>query len=369
MQSRSYSYSMISTQPIQLWKYLCLRRAKQPGSIKQLFYLSWEDALWDLLLKKRIPRGSIVMVPSFFCVDVENNIRAHGYTVTHYPVNNNLTVDVHSFEHLLDVYKPLVVIVFHAVGMYNKLFDSPRWMDKMDTRALLIEDSVHRILNPMNLVLRRPNHFIIDSLRKVIPMQGSRLFGSNTDLDFSSPPASQSFQYAFEVTLLWMRMNILWNLCQFFSGTRISVLFARCAERLMLRGYDRIGDALLSARGCYLFEALLPYLNFDKIYAVKNQQVAFYEKELDSIIPVKLPYKDSDRQELRGWPIVLPLTVAEPVLHYLRSHGLFVRFELDDCLWSARQKIIYLPLGLHMSEKKQTLICKLVKEALLCQKG
>lgn len=342
---------MLSLQPIHLWKYLSKKTTKLPPGVKSLFYLSWEDAFWDLLSKKNIPPGSIILVPEFFCGDVERNTISHGYRLAHYPVSATLRTSISDLLSAVKKFSPVVIIIFHPVGIANPLISSPKIVS-LSRHILLVEDCVHRIIEPSKLKLVRPNHYIIDSLRKVLPLQGSFIYGRGSDMDYSLPPLRQSFFYSLRVHALWVLMQLFANLTQ-----------AKISESVMVTGYDLIGKSSLPARGWPLFSFLHHHLNHSHIQSVKKHQVEIYEKHLLSLLPQTIPYTVADKSQLRGWPILLGRN-ASRILVYLRSHGLLVRFELADSVWSQHHKIIYLPLGLHISLKQQLAVCHLVSGAI-----
>ena len=58
---------MISMKPIFLWKYLKLKKNTLPDNIRRLFYLSWEDALWDILEKKNIKKNIKKLTKKTLC--------------------------------------------------------------------------------------------------------------------------------------------------------------------------------------------------------------------------------------------------------------------------------------------------------------
>jgi len=82
------------------------------------------------------------------------------------------------------------------------LIDGKLWLKNVKPETILIEDSVHQLVNPEEIKFIKKNHFIIDSLRKVIPLQGSNLFGNIKDIDFSESQIFQSFRYSLKVTYL-----------------------------------------------------------------------------------------------------------------------------------------------------------------------
>ncbi len=354
---------MVSVQPIHLIQYLSLKRSKTPHNLKCLFYLSWEDALWDLLLKKRVKKCSTILVPNFYCVDVENNIISHGYKVNHYPVNKDFSVNSKLFKSKIKSVNPAIIVILHSVGITNNLLKNPEWIKELPPETIVIEDCAHRLVNPQNIKIIRKNYFIIDSLRKVVPLQGSRVFGLKEDLNFDTETNLKTLIYSSKVTALWLLMLIFWNLSQISYSTRLSLYFGVIAEKLMLLGYDVIGDSPRAASGSRFFAFLTDHLNYDKIYKVKDTQAKLYEKNLTPAVQSKNLYNGDSRKELRHYPVILPIKSAGKILNYLRSRGLIVRFELDDSPWSQKQKVIYLPLGLHINEKKQLNICNLVNKS------
>lgn len=326
---------MISVQPIKLVSYIGLKRNKTPKVLRRLFYLSWEDALWDLLDKKRIPKKSYILLPDFWCEDVVINIKNHGYRVIYYSVSKDLIVSENKFLEKINKYSPQVIVVFHPIGIKSNLLKDRRWIDTLPDGVLLIEDSVHRIVNPNNIKIFRKNHFVIDSLRKVVPLQGSNIYGRVEDLDYSSPHLFQSFSYSLKVHAFWFLMIVLWNL-----GLN------NLAEKYMKRGYDLIGDSKIPASGLFIFKFLFEFINYDKIYKIKRKQIEIYNKYLKS----DARFEKIDWSEMRGYPIIHHNEIADRVLKYLRSQNLTVRFELSDSLWSQAQKIIYLPLGPYLRD-------------------
>lgn len=343
---------MISVQPKGFFSYFGVKKNELPKGVGRIFYLSWEDALWDLLDKKKIKKNSLILVPEFYCVDVEVNMKAHGYRIEHYAVDKKLKPDESDFKKKLKKLKPAVIVIFHVVGIKNFLFTKTDWTNLMDDKQILIEDSVHRIVEPVNLKFIRKNHFIMDSLRKVVPLQGSNVYAKLTDLDFV-PNKLKLNSYVIKVHLLWMGMLVCWT----FG-------LSKFAEKLMLKGYDLIGDFKTGERGLPLFEFLSSYINYPKIKNLKTAQTETYEKLFRKQNRIKINYTENDKKELRGWPLIIPLKKSEKFLDSLRKQGLMLRYEFDDCLWSQNQKIVYLPMGLHITSNDQKWISKKVIKAI-----
>jgi len=326
-----------------------------PVHLKHLFYLSYEDALWDILKKKNIRKESEILVPDFFCKDVEDNIKNHGYKVVHYHIKKDLSADINDFKEQIKSHEPAVITVFHPVGITSNLFADRSWIKLLSKETILIEDCVHRIINPSKIEIYKHNHFVINSLRKVVALQGSSVYGLKDDLNFTPPPLHQSFFYSLKVHLLWILMNICSITGQYLS-----------AEKLMIKGYDLIGDSILPAKGLPLFKVLEQFLDYDKISKIKTEQANFYEERLKNIIKNPVAYKKSDFGKMMAWPVILNIETAPKILEKIRSKGLIIRFELNDSVWSKNQKIIYLPMGPHITHSDQMRVCKIVTEALEC---
>lgn len=361
---------MTPIQPTQLWSYLWFKTTKIPSSLDHFFYVSWEDALWDLLQQMEVPADSTALVPSFFCPDVVTNMAAHGVTSIYYPVDANFQTDPVVFKRWLEKYQPKVVVILHAVGITNKLWqECDIWLPALPKDCLLVEDSVHRVVNPQGIKLLTPNHVVIDSLRKVIPLPGSNLY--------TVVNRFRSRQHQHDA---WYRTMVLWWWVIFQSCLGVSQLVPNRgwqrswnlrAEQAMLIGYDLIGDSQQSNLGWKWAQVLAAHINFEKIKRTKQAQVAVYysllaEKHFDSFSVPVIP--KSDWELLRGFPLILPvkkmgpskaakiIRTAEETLQILRAHGLMIRFELTDCPWSKDQKVVYLPIGPHLSLRKVTAI-------------
>ena len=214
----------------------------------------------------------------------------------------------------------------------------------------MIEDSVHRVLDAQDLKIIKKNHFVLDSLRKVVPLQGSRVFGNIEDLDFIVPSLFQSLFYSVKVNINCFLMNLCWTLGLY-----------KTAENLMIEGYDLIGDSILPARGSIIAKFFADRINVKKIQKLKEKQVNYYEQSLNLSVPIKLNLKDKDKKHLRGYPLILPIDQADRIIKYIRQNNLLVRAELASSNWSKSMRIIYLPLGLHVTQKCQINIIRLVK--------
>jgi hypothetical protein len=358
---------MFAMQPPFVSAYFQSRRPDTlPNDTYQSFFLSWEDALWHVLRIYKVPRGTRIAVPEFFCGHVIEHLVDHGLEVSYYPVDSFLQTDERTFIHYLQNVQPTIVVVFHPVGIGNHLMDhSTHWLKYLPEDCILIEDCVHRLVAGDAIKFASKRHFLIDSLRKVVPIQGSRLYSPVPLPKIATYGGIVTLPHRLLVTIWWMIMQI--NLIGAYFTTHESLrnIFNLWAERAMIRGYNIIGSARLPSPGMRVMELLAQKIPIRRIKHIKEKQAQLYVKNLQMILQNThfwLPSMDeSDYKNLRGFPLIIDLEIADRFLTYLRSHGILVRFELNDSLWSKRQKIVYLPMGLHVSSKDVERITDLVQ--------
>lgn len=334
-----------------MFKYLKTEKNVFPSDLKRLFYMSFEDALWDMLKKKKVKKGSIILLPEFWCGDVQNNIISHGYKYVHYHVTDDFKVNDREIISKLKDLKPAVVLVFHPFGITNSLLKDISWLKYLPKESILLEDCVHRLVDPKSIRLITKNHIVMDSLRKAIPLQGGNIYGNPEFLNFKQDIINSSFFYSIGVVLFWALMQLFLNLGM-----------VRVGQKMMKIGYDLIGDSREGAGGWTIFDYFQDYIDYEKVEKVKVMQIALYEKELGRF--QKRFYDRKDRGLMKSFPVVLPLGKGEKFLEYLRKHGLMTRFELDDSAWSSRKKVIGLPVGLHLRTPDIRYIANVVKRGL-----
>lgn len=342
-----------------------------PPGIAHKFYASWEDTLWDLLLVAKTPAGAKVLVPEFFCGDVVKNMRVHGLQTVWYPVDQQLQTNPLVFAEYVAQHQPAVIVIFHPVGISNTLFQHrSKWLSVIPVETILIEDCVHRVLQPQDIQLIHPRHVVMDSLRKVVPLAGSNVFGSPEFLNFSPTASWKTWWYQVLVFGWWGMFQFFLLTGQLPFGQPWNRLMNWFAEKAMLAGYEVIGDNRLAGQAWSPFLWGAKHLNIRHIRTSKKKQVALYQKELGQIWKnskvFSIPFSSYDAEQLRGFPIGLQLATAEKILQSLRQSGLLVRFELNDSPWARKQKIIYLPLGPHLRDADVIRIAQTVTKTLDC---
>ena len=345
---------MLSPQPFALLKYLSLKKRATRKNISCKYFLSWEDALWALLSAKKVAAGSKILLPSFFCPDVVKNMQAHNLNCVFYGVNRSLQITSAEFSQIIDKEMPNIIVILNAVGIKNPLLSmDTKWLSKMHDKAILIEDCVHQVLETKSIKLLHPNHYLIDSWRKVLPMQGSALCSAPENLNFSVTKSGKGVFYQMRVFFWWLIMQLGWHLKLYKLG-----------EKAMLKGYDVIGDFPAGAANFNFSNYLHSLVDFDHLKKIKMKQVERYERFLTPLFArrdfFKIEYTVADYGELRGFPVGLENTISESFLKAVRNKKLLLRFELLGSLWSQNQKLIYLPLGPEVDFTKQKKLCELL---------
>jgi hypothetical protein len=343
---------MIAVQPPFIKNYFSdSKKLPAKSGVNRTFFLSWEDALWHLVSVKNIKKGSTVMLPDFFCGNVADHMIEHGLKVKYYPINGKLEVNFSKFLKILKKEKPSILVIFHPVGIESGLLIKKQWLRFLSEKTVLIEDSVHRVIDPQKIKFISKNHFLIDSLRKVVPVQGSFLYSTDQIPQVSLNQTLLTFVYRSTVFIEWAFMQINLVFAYRIKNKRISKIFGRFSEESMLRGYDVIGKSHLASPGIKFMENLADKINIERIKNAKEMQFKLYKSGIKKTsgknfwLPVM---KLRDGKNLRGFPLIMKNNVADKFLKYMRDAGVLLRFELNDSSWSEKQKIVYLPMGLHL---------------------
>lgn len=348
---------MLTIQPPLIADYLASGEAiKIPKNVHRSFYLSWEDALWHILQLYVTRPGAVALVPEFYCGNVIEHMREHGLIVRTYPVNEKLQTPLNDFVTAIKQSHPDIVIIFHPVGITNPLTHQvDEWLPIVGEKAILIEDCVHRIIDPQKLYFFSHRHFAIDSLRKVVPVQGSNLYSS-----IPMPPTTAISQllttpYRLGVLVWWLIMQSFLVSAHYAKSSTLASLYNRLAEGTMLRGYKLIGKSRLPSRGIGWMDTLSRRIAIPRIEQTKSSQARLYRSALQKLIASNdhfwLPSMQvRDDKYLRGFPLIMDVDVAQDFLDYFRSTGIMLRFELNDSGWSERHKIVYFPMGPHISK-------------------
>jgi hypothetical protein len=137
-------------------------------------FVSFEDALWAFLDTAPLSTHTI-LVPDFFCTDVTSRLTERGYTIVWYALNPDLTFNEASF---LNAAQGTIgaVFLYYPMGA-RATTPAPSWFrSHLGRQTLIIEDAADCLLEPRQVALIDDAHIVIDSLRKILPLQGARLF-------------------------------------------------------------------------------------------------------------------------------------------------------------------------------------------------
>lgn len=320
-------------------------------------FLSWEDALWALREVLEIPHGAIVLVPSFWCVDVMNNMRDHGLYAIAYPVDRSFQTDPEIFATYLRTHNPTMVVIFHAVGIRNKLMDVyEQWAYALTETCVLIEDYAHKIADPRTLRFVHTRHFVIESWRKVMPLQGASLYADASERH-KLVPISSGVQRSDTWYIIGYWILMQW--CLHVESWRVPYISRQCgawAYMCMRKGYDKIGDSQEPLALPLLFSRIRRRIRTHTILSVRQLQVSLYEKLIGHQIRsdarfFPIEWTDEDRAQLRAYPVGIVHEHTTQVVTALHKNGLFVQVELADSDWSQKHTVIFLPIGLHMKTR------------------
>ncbi len=333
-----------------LFPFLSSKSSQPNVFTKRYYYWSWEDGLWDLLKKKNIEKGSTILVPDFYCTDVVNNIRAHGYTVAFYALDQQFQIKKQALVNSVKRSHPSVVVIFHACGITNPLVKKRSFVHAMTKKALLLEDCVHQVLDPQSVKPVNDRHFFMDSLRKVTPLSGSFLYGTKRGMQFSQTKRLWTW-YTVQTTLLYMFFRMMLIVAHFFHKPSLAV-FAH--TNVLKRHDDIIGDTL-AHRGLWVVAWVAQWIQYETISRMKREQVKWYEKYLHVLYGKSSPFyrisiKRREYGNLHVYPIGLKKKMDERLLTYLKQKNIIVWPKFADSKWAKKRDVLFLPLGFHMDK-------------------
>lgn len=340
-----------------LLPFLTLTPHTLPGDLRRTYFLSFEDALWVLLKNKNIPKHSVILVPDFYCMDVIINIRNHGFRPVYYPVDDNFQINATALNARIRTHAPAVVILFHACGLPCMDASGIKQLVNSNKDITVIEDAVHRLIEPDKVNLFGDNHYLIDSLRKVSPVPGSYIYWKAGSADIAPDNNSSEWKYLFSVHAWYLYFRALFMAATLMHNPKL-ILYAH--ERTLKAHDDIVGDS----NGGYAGNPLIPHIHkhfhFAKVQKRKRHQVELYEKLLKSAYhnnahwyPIAIP--GTAKQELHVYPVGFrhhknsqTLKNIEKELH---DKNILVWFKFPDALWSKKRAVLFLPLGFHIRDR------------------
>lgn len=347
---------MISYYPPHLSPFLSLKSTRLSPNLSRLYYLSWEDALWDILPQLGIKPGDTILVPDFYCLDVINNIKLHGYRVSLYPLDNNFQISKTMFMEHYRKDKPSVVIFFHACGITNNLTKDEEFIKKFASTSIVIEDQVHHAVDPSNVRVLHNNHLVMSSLRKNMPLPGSFVYLTHHSRSHLLPPRAKSPIYVMRVTYYYLLYRLELGLG---VALHLPQLVKHAHHTTLSIHDDLVGDSIRGNVGLPLVQTVHGHISFSKIRATKKRQVQYYLKNLLPLTRSKLnltipSISNDDLGELHAFPLIANLNLANKIEESLMPLNVWTKF--PGCPWSKKKQVFFLPLGFHITIKDQTKI-------------
>ncbi len=339
-----------------------------PDHVRQSYFLSFEDALWELLTTRGVPNDSVILVPDFYCLDVVGNIRAHGYRVEYYPMNDQLRTVPAVINQYIRKHKARVLIVFHACGITNMRV-TKEFLDRYP-HLIVIEDAVQRLVNPEGVRLLSPRHYLIDSLRKVSPIPGSMVYRHVSSPPITKGSPQMGWKYILRTMGYYVHFHVL-NACGTILGNARLIIYAH--ERVLLAHDDIIGNSTRGYGGNPLFRMIHGHFDFETIQRLKVQQITQYVQRARAFIArnpmfyeIHMPRPD------RPFAHVFPLGLKHPRLvlmmqyleHTFHTNGIPVWFKFTDAPWSRKQAVLFLPLGHHVNSRDVRRIFEVLEAAM-----
>jgi len=334
-------------------------KASHPNVLtKRYYYWSWEDGLWDLLKKKHVEKGSTILIPDFYCSDVVTNMKLHGYSVAVYKLDKQFQIKKQTLLRSIQRHHPAVIILFHACGITNKVTKDKRFLQKMTKKAMLIEDSVHQLLDPQTVKPLNESHFIMDSLRKVSPLYGSFLYGTKQGMRFQQTKRLWSL-YTLQTTLLYLWFRIVLLASHLFHNP----LFAVYAHKTILKRHDDVIGNMSSHRGIPGIAWISQWINRSGIERVKREQVKWYEHMMRSLFTKSSPFyriqiPRGDYGKLHVYPVGLKKKASAELIAYLKDQHIVVWPKFEDSAWAKNHDVLFFPLGFHMGKTSIKRIAK-----------
>jgi len=344
--------------------FLRLQRYTLPQDVKRYYYFSFEDGLWDLLRNKGVPPDATLLLPDFYCIDVVGNIEQHGYRVRMYHLDDHFQADAEEVLPLCRKENASALLLFHACGISCNLLSDQSFLEQLPPDLLLIEDGVHRLVDPAVVELINDRHFLIDSLRKDSPLPGSFLYGNTAALDFEQTRRQFSL-YALGATFWYAVFRLL---LQLGFLLKLPNLVKYAHERTLQTHDDIIGDSEKSHRGWPWVPWIHRHFDFARLEQVKATQVRHYQQVLEPLFSqnpdwYEVNFSPPDHGRLHVYPLGYKGRRGKEVLQALHKTGHIVWFKFPDAPWSQTRQVLYLPLGFHIEGKEVEQVARVLMES------
>lgn len=336
---------------------------KQPGSIEYLYYHSFEDGLWEIIQRKFPNQSITVLVPDFYCSDVLDNIKNNGHKYVYYRLDNNFQITTSKFTKYLWLYKPEIVIIFNAGGIRSKLLTDQTWVRELPETSLIIEDCVQQLVDPEKIKLISNRHLIIDSLRKVLPLPGSRIIGTNKGLIFLPKRDFRMSKYFFRS--FWYYTIFRFGLLLGF-GLNNYQLVSRSHERVLKKHDDIIGNSNLPQTGLPFLRWFIDRIDYKKIAELKKKQIKIYKTAFGKLFKTKyffeITISASDEGSMHVYLLGVNKKWSESLMTFIKQNKIPIWYKFEDSPWSENRDVLFLPVGFDMNEQKINYLAKTLDE-------
>lgn len=304
-------------------------------------------------------------MPDFYCMDVVENIRAHGYTPILYPVDKHFQIQKNSLERFRKKYTPHAMVFFHACGIRNTLLSDRSYIRSISKKMLIIEDAVHMLLNPEEIDLVSDTHIVVDSLRKTSPLPGSFLYGTPKAIDSVKSPYTHEYVYLCYTFVLFMLFRFV-----FVAGilSRSDLLIRFAHTKILKKHDDVIGDSRAGHEGIWFIPFIHSFIHFQKIEQIKRNQAERYTHTLqkpygtnDNRYTIRIPEKDFGSLHVYPVGYRISQSVSHDTINSVfekREFPIWTKF--PDCPWSKRYAVVFLPLGFHVEYNEIDIVCRLI---------
>lgn len=350
---------MISAYPTLLYPYL-KKKKNLPSRYESLFFQSWEDGFWYLSDTGVLRRG-VILIPSFYCIDVVENMKSHGFVPVFYPLDDVFQPDTGVLNRLIHEHAPACVVIYHAGGIQSNLLKSRTWRRHLPKGTVIVHDHAHTLIPPDQVALPTAQDIAINSLRKNVPLPGSYIYMHRRTLPLPRP-AIHNPLYVAHARAAYILLRLFLVIGHRLHSTRL----VRAGLYKVLPHHENlIGDSPRGNCGPRFSQIVSAYIDYSKISSIKKKQAEVYRRGIRKIMKrrsgMSTPaYAASDT--LHAFALVVRDPLADSIETALDALGLWPKF--PDCPWSQDRKVFYLPLGPHITRRDQSLIMLAIRKSV-----
>jgi hypothetical protein len=338
-----------------------MNKSSEAADCAMSFFLSYEDALWSLLLSRSAQKQAQetrVLLPDYYCMETVEFLRKRGCEILFYPVDAQLCHDEDAFYCALQDHQPDLIVLYHILGREPKLKHDLKWLTLLKPDAILIEDCAHCLLDHKQIRFLCQYHYYIDSLRKVSPLQGARIFAAQANLLPSVGWHWDLHRWHTAWLYLMWRMSLqgvrfLHNIrIPLFGHKAISRALWQYSEYLFELHNERVGGADRPLAGFLIDQCLVQHIDLCKIKAHKRWLGVRYHamlSRLSQLSPQLRPiaFDEGDWESLKFYPIAISKTESAKLLNFLAQRNIYLDVLYPDSPHCQERDYLMLPMSLH----------------------